>query len=452
MTEQIYHFDLPYGARPPALLNPDLDIARVMSRPQEQTRVTVLDTPDHRLLRTGVLLAHRVRAERVEWYLSAPQWSPLLPAEQIVTVDAHEDLPAELADKVRPFRRRGVLAPVATLEILASEYELRDPASQTIAFLHDERTTVRRGGLTTARYREVTLRATDRATDAQVAWVRDAIELVGGAAMIGFPPLTVRLGAPATGLSDLPTVRVVDKRDLLDGLVAARFGERLRALIAADLHLRNDHAESDLGPLRETLAKLARDLDGLSGVLEPQWRRELADQVDWLLQQAEDNVDALLGERYLAVLDALVPAARAPRLGTLGKRPAREVMGEELAACGATLLSRAQALTVDADDAAWEETLATVRRLGAIAAVGRDVMGSDAREARQVAKHLEVALAGCVEFPTDIDPALIGQLSPMDAFEAGRLYEHVTTEQRAARIAFLRTWRRQTKQLDVDLG
>jgi hypothetical protein len=41
--------------------------------------VTLLDAPDHRLIRSGVLLAHRVLDGRGEWYITAPDWQPLLP-------------------------------------------------------------------------------------------------------------------------------------------------------------------------------------------------------------------------------------------------------------------------------------------------------------------------------------------------------------------------------------
>ena len=67
----------------------------------------------------------------------------------------HADLPEELADLLRPLRRRATLGPVAALTCDRREFALRDDHGTTLALLRDDKVTVRRGGLTTARYREV---------------------------------------------------------------------------------------------------------------------------------------------------------------------------------------------------------------------------------------------------------------------------------------------------------
>src|SRR3712207_4695932 len=151
---------MPYSAVAPRLVNPALGLHTLVARAGHNAAyeidVTLLDAPDHRLIRSGVLLAHRVLDGRGEWYLSAPDWQPLLPEDRIELM-GHADLPEDLADLIRPLRRRAPLGPVAGLECDRREFALRDDDGTTRALLRDDRVTVRRGGLTTARYREVTI-------------------------------------------------------------------------------------------------------------------------------------------------------------------------------------------------------------------------------------------------------------------------------------------------------
>ena len=55
----------------------------------------------------------------------APDWQPLLPKDRIELM-GHADLPEELADLIRPLRRRATLGPVAALNCDRREFALRD--------------------------------------------------------------------------------------------------------------------------------------------------------------------------------------------------------------------------------------------------------------------------------------------------------------------------------------
>ena len=140
------------------MVNPDLGLHNLVARAGHNAAyeidVTLLDAPDHRLIRSGVLLAHRVLEGRGEWFMTAPDWQPLLPKDRIELM-GHSDLPEELADLIRPLRRRATLGPVAALNCDRREFALRDDRGATMALLRDDKVTVRRAGLTTARYREV---------------------------------------------------------------------------------------------------------------------------------------------------------------------------------------------------------------------------------------------------------------------------------------------------------
>jgi hypothetical protein len=81
------YYDMPYSAAAPRMINPDLGLHHLVARAGHnaayEISVTLLDAPDHRLIRSGVLLAHRVLDGRGEWYITAPDWQPLLPKDRI---------------------------------------------------------------------------------------------------------------------------------------------------------------------------------------------------------------------------------------------------------------------------------------------------------------------------------------------------------------------------------
>src|SRR5215203_3215862 len=122
------YYDMPYSAATPRLINPDLGlhhlVARVGHNAAYEISVTLLDAPDHRMIRSGVLLAHRVLEGRGEWYLGAPDWVPLLPKELLESM-SQADLSENLSDLIRPFRRRSPLTPVAGLHCERREFALR---------------------------------------------------------------------------------------------------------------------------------------------------------------------------------------------------------------------------------------------------------------------------------------------------------------------------------------
>ena len=81
-------FDMPYSSQVPSPVRPDLGLTSLVARAGHNAGydidLTLLDAADHRLIRTGLVLAHRVLDGRGEWYLGAPDWVPLLPKELIV--------------------------------------------------------------------------------------------------------------------------------------------------------------------------------------------------------------------------------------------------------------------------------------------------------------------------------------------------------------------------------
>lgn len=446
----VRRYDLPYGAPAPAIVNPEAGVARLLARGDSHSydmTVTVLDAPDHRLMRAGVILAHRLVDGVGEWYLSAPDWQPHLPAERVEAIG--EDLPEHFSALITPFRRSAALGPVAGLECRRAEYIARSADGERIAVIRDERVTVTRAGLTTARYREVTITPTAAATSEQISWMDEAIVLAGGAQTVEFPSFVARLGAPATGASDLTRRRRGQANDTMEAYVQAVLSAHLRAITAADLAVRAGEA-SDLSGVFSSLRRVRRDLRGLYPVLEPTWLGAMLTDVDEVL--AGDVTDAphvALSETYLSFLDRLVQATRAPRLGDVARRQADEVMAAELKAALATFASRADALGEDSTDEAWEQTVASGANVAALAAVCRPLLGRKTRQLHRRVSKLVEDLEWCAETSTEEPTAEIEELSPVEAFHVGRLFERDVLVQSVARDDFLHDWRRASRKLSA---
>ncbi|MGL5406914.1 MAG: hypothetical protein ACRDAX_09105 [Propionibacteriaceae bacterium] len=446
MTTDVRRYDLPYGALVPAIVNDEVGINRIVARGDADSyrmEVTLLDAPDHRLVRAGVVLAHRVFEGVGEWYLAAPGWQPYLPVEAVESVG--EDLPTTFAALVEPFRRGAALGPAAGMSCQRTEYGIRGHDDAVIALLRDELVTVTRSGLTTARYREVTVtRITGN--DEQMAWITEALSLIGGAEVSEFPSFVRRLGAPATGLSDLPVKRRGQGDDTLESYVQSVLGRHLRSLIKADLALRSGH-KKNIKDLKKALERLRRDLWGLHPVLDQEWQTDLVADID-LLRAVDENDDParVRAEIYSSVLERLVQATRAPRLGPLARDRADEVLAQSLRdslrfflECGAKLGS--------GDDQAWVAALSSARNARAVAEVCAPLLGKKADRAVERMTQIVHELEWSMQVSTAEPIADIEGLDPLAAFRLGRSYERDVLVQQAVREDFIDHWERHARKV-----
>jgi hypothetical protein len=453
-------YDMPYSAVAPRMINPDLGlhhlVARVGHNAAYEISVTLLDAPDHRLIRSGVLLAHRVLDGRGEWYLTAPDWQPLLPLDRVELM-GHADLPEELADMIRPLRRRATLGPVAGLTCDRREFALRDAAGITLALLRDDKVTVRRGGLTTARYREVLITPVGPGlTDEQLAWLDRALAQAGGTHVPRFPRLVSRLGAPATGPTDLPVPGPFDATAPFRKFVSQLVALRLRQIVEADLAIRG----GDLGAvdrLADQAARLRLELKGLSVVLDPEWVEDLYDELGWISLEGDsfngdghDRLTARLrSERYLTVLERLVAAIRSPKLADQRSDPAGEVLAGLVSIAVTRMNGCAEQLTVDSPDDDWEEAWQEMGHLEWVVGVAGQVLPEEAATIQHQLLKPRQLLA---EIHNDhrrelVTAEQIARLLPAQAFAAGRDFEREFRRTRRARREFMEVWAKTKKRL-----
>ena len=450
-------YDMPFSSVEPRLVNPGVGLHNLVARGGHNAPytidVTLLDAPDHRLIRSGVLLAHRVLDGRGEWFLTAPDWQPLLPKDRIELM-GHADLPDDLASLIRPLRRRATLGPVAALNCDRREFALRDDTGTTLALLRDDKVTVRRGGLTTARYREVMLTPVGPGlTHDQRAAVDRAFRSVGANRVPRFPRLVTRLGAPATGSSDIPLEQALDGALPFRRFVGAVVGNRLREVVRCDLALRAGDGDA-LGRLSDEAAALRAELSGLSPGLDPAWAEDLVDDLDWLVGVTRGAVGArpgpaaapLRSERYLSVLERLVGAARSPHLVVDGAEPTVDVLGRLLEVETLRLREVADPLRADATDAAWEQVRRGVERLRGLARVAATVLPEASASAlallRKTAPLLAAVRLGAVPEPADV-----AAMTPAEAFCAGQEHERARTRHRRSRQEFVDRWAKTVRKL-----
>ncbi len=455
-------YDLPYSAAAPRLINPDLGLHNLVARAGHNAAysidVTLLDAPDHRLIRSGVLLAHRVLDGRGEWYLTAPDWQPLLPKDRIELM-GHADLPDELADLLRPLRRRATLGPVAALTCDRREFALRDDHGTTLALLRDDKVTVRRGGLTTARYREVMITPVGTGiSDEQTAWLDRAFIQAGATYVPKFPRLDTRLGAPATGPTDLPLPEPFDADGPFKKFVGQLLALRLRRIVEADLAIRGGDVTA-IGRLADEAARLRDELKGLSPVLDPEWVEDVYDELGWISLDSAPSDEGgrerlairLRSERYLTVLERLVGAVRAPKLAEVRAEPAGVILSELVASAVDRLRQSADALTVDSADEEWDEAWREIGRLHWVLDVAAQVLPEDPARIRGRLAAAARLLAQVHDDRTSEATAMlmVSDLTPELAFLAGRDFERETDKARRSRRQFVREWAKIAKKLDA---
>lgn len=442
-------YEVPFGVQGLPLANAELGIGKLQTRPSPHSyaaTITIVDAPDHRLVRAGVLLAHRVIGGVGEWYLSAPAWQPYLPAED-VEAQGGDDVPERFADITLPFRRRAALGPVATITYKRVEYIVGGTDDRPLATLCDERGTIRRGGLATARFRQATLTPLEGEPE-QVAAIDEALQVVGGQRVAEFPTLAQRMGTPATGLSDFPAPRELDPDSTLEMFVGGLIGWHLHALMLADVAVRPAGSEADPEPVRAALRELAADLEGLRGCLDQAWLDELEADIAWVCDPPEGtSLSVRLGERYLGIIDRLVRAARAPKVGALALRPAGSVLAQQAQEACVALADAGAALHSYSPDEDWAAFASRLQRAESTAAVAWHLFPKQARRLRKQLDKIRAAATVAIHQPEQRDPDGVDAMTPAEAFEAGRACERALHEREGARVAFCAAWPKRRRKL-----
>jgi len=343
------------------------------------------------------------------------------------------------------------LGPVAAVLQQRVTYVIEDDAGEVLGTLRDERITIRRGGVTTARFREAVLAPSAAMTTEQRSFLVGSLVSVGAMRVEHFPAPLKRLGAPGAGLSDYPQPQPCDSRTPLEVCVSSMFATRLRNVVQTDLALRaeelvrrssgaDDRDRLTVAPLLDELAALRREVQALAGVLQPGWREALEDDLAEVLATDSRAPVGSLPERYYAVLDTLIAAARAPQLGDHSHRLAGDVLREQARGGTGVLITRIEALRVDSPESDWLAALYAARALhDAVSSLGMLAGG----RAGKLTKHLSrlrsllEPAAAEVAMPTEEE---LTALDPVSAFARGLVVAGDLALRDEARHRLLETW------------
>ncbi|AXE37807.1 hypothetical protein [Acidipropionibacterium virtanenii] len=483
-------FEASWAAEPPLLANPDVGVARLVTRGPSRSftsDVTLLDSTDHRLLRAGVVLAHRVIDSMGEWYMDAPSWSPWLPVDCSIALDAAGELPRDFTCLVKPFLRGATLTPSAALSCDRREMRMLRGDGSPLADIRDDRISVVESGVTTSRAREVTITPRTKLSSTQRDWLVTRMIALGATEVEAFPSTLERLGPRAGAMSDVPRSVPPNVAATLEGFVSNRLIRCLRKVMEADLKARSDgmtlrsgsaahpveksrepgvlpdnrlpdelldlggdpitaprdgiHDDGRHGRIDKLLAAVAKlrvVLEGLSDLLEPRWVSDLTRRIDRVLVLDPDSITVhRLPESYYQFLDMLVTATRAPKLLGDGNVPARPVLAERIRTGVREVLERCDQLDPEIDHG-WARARHAAESAASLVGTLQGAGGTRKLTGRLGKVARELGRTGSVNpGPT---PEQISGFTPEEAFEAGRRLERDLDQQHEARAEFLEEW------------
>jgi CHAD domain-containing protein len=477
---------------------------RIVPVPAVTLRATYYDTADRRLARAGVSLRHR-RGEA-----PAKAWTVKLPSD--VPGTRHElsrpgsptDIPAELLALVTAYHRGAALAPAAVVRTVRRAYEIQDKDHRVLAEAADDTVNVLDGRKTTLRFREIEVERVDGG-----AKVLDRVEKLlrkAGAKRGTFTPKHVRaLGAEASKPPDLVGPSSLPKRPEAGEVIAAALRSDIGRIFAYDafVRLREPLADGDtpVHQMRVGTRRLRSDLRSFGALLDAAWADRLRAELAWLAEplggardaevlrarlratadadplapldeaavaridaeltvrheEALAALDEALGSpRYLALLELLIEAARAPRLAPDAGRTALKVLPSLVVRPWRKLVHGgggapgAGGLLAEGPDEEWHEVRVRGKRARYATEAVATVIGGGAvalsralgRVQNVLGEHQDAAVAA----ETWLD---IAKSDPDDhalAVTAGRLFERERAAVRRARDGFPDAWAAATKK------
>lgn len=420
-------FRVPVEASAPSLVSNPAGFTRLLARPAQSHRmdVTVLDSHDARLLRAGIVVARRRRNEESgEWYVAAPDW-PGLPDEASYAPDGSGELPRELRRQLSWFLRHEPLTAFATMVCDRSEYVLRG-GEDDLVDIRDDTIRITRDNIELSTTREITMTPRAKLAGQQRDFIVSALEAIDASPMGAQPTLQQRIGPPATGLTSFRPPEGIDPDMNLEEFVSEVLQAHLYALVIAELQQKPEHE-------RVETDQLSRDLRGLAPVLEPAWRDELETDLRTLASSDSGSRDDLL----LGVIDALVGAVRAPKLGNLSTENARVALSSRMEQALMILFDRCRALEHDGPDEAWDAALRSALQLQATNRLLEPLFGKPVLKLDRELDEVIDLLRSSVSPPDGIE---VAGMSPEEAFQLGRDVEHAQWNVARARQTLIDTW------------
>jgi CHAD domain-containing protein len=445
------------------------------------------DTPDLRIVRWGASLRYR----------AAEGWTVKLPQGVQGSVTTRSEhafdggpgrAPAGAIDLVRGLVRDVAVGPVARLQTVRHHTRVAcaDDDHQVADVVVDD-VSVLEGRRIVDRFREVEVEFAADADGSTMSAVLDALTDAGARATEPSPKVVRALGSPAMEPPDVVPLSIHASSTVAEVIRSTIAMSTIR-LIRNDAAVRLGVDPEGVHQARVATRRLRSDLRTARSMLDRRWRRGLREELGWLgaelgrvrdldvlgarlRAQASSLADedaanvakvldrlrarrdaaraellsAIRAPRYVALLDALVDAARAPLIldDVAGVR-ALDVMGVVMEKPWAELESHCDSLGPGSTDAELHEARIRAKRVRYAAEALTPVFGKPAKRFARRAESLQEVLGTHQDAVVAIawlrDQA--GGVTPRAAFTAGRLAGIEAAARDEARAAWPQAWSR----------
>jgi inorganic triphosphatase YgiF len=335
---------------------PDLGRIKGVTSVEEHSplrlRATYYDTADLRLARNGITLRYRSGED------PGPIWTVKLPAdgavftrEEVNFKGSGSAVPRDAADLVTAFVRSEALAPVARIHTRRKRFDLFADNGRPGTEVVDDEVSIVEGSRVVARFRELEVEDKGAGEDA-VENVATALQAAGAVLGDSTPKAMRALGARATSAPDIVVPQKISPSDPAGRAVQGSLTSGTYRLLANDAGTRLGSEEA-VHQMRVAARRMRSDLRTLHTLVDEKWALSLAAELKWIadrlgevrdldvmqarLRKAgggmEDPLDslfssmdlkhdvarerlieALRSQRYVALLDSSVEAARRPLL------------------------------------------------------------------------------------------------------------------------------------------
>jgi CHAD domain-containing protein len=462
----------------------------VIARPEGvlELRASYYDTEDLRLARSGASLRFR---DPDGWTVKLPEPAEgqlLVRGEHNFSGPAGANPPAGAVDLLRAWVRTSTLHPVARLKTRRRRVELSDSDGKQVAEVVDDEVSVLDGGRITARFRELEVELAEGAPIELADRIVARLQAAGGGPPDPTPKIVRALGMRALAAPEVSPPTGVGEHSSAGDVVHAAIASSVHRLLVHDPGARLGDDPEQVHQARVATRRLRSDLRTFAPLLDPDWNRELREELKWLgrelgavrdtevllellrakaadlgardaktadgiigrlVRRWEDArvelLDAMRSDRYAALLDRLVAAAREPRLADEAARPAVEVLPDLARKPWRHLRRDVEALAEDPPDDQLHAVRIRAKRARYAAEAVAPALGPAVRDfAKAVAKLQDVlgdhqdavvATQWLRDVAHDTD-------SPDEEFVAGMLAGFLRPVERETRAAWPKAWKK----------
>ncbi|HEY2949028.1 MAG TPA: CYTH and CHAD domain-containing protein [Micromonosporaceae bacterium] len=497
MVEEERKYEVDYRFAVPDLTGCLAEGGRVLDREPVTLTATYFDTPDLRLARAGASLRFR-RGDAEPWTVKLPANAPGV-RHEISRPGPPGTPPGDLVALVTALARGAPLTPAVVVRTVRHVYELRDGGDVMQAELADDRVSVLDGRRISAKFREIEV---ERKAGGRKLLDRVERELRAAGAVVGtFTPKHVRaLGPTAAQPPDVPPPDALPGRPSAADVVTTAIRRGVLRLLDHDplvrLRAPVGHDDTAVHQMRVGCRRLRSDLRTFGPLVDRDWASQLRGEVGWLADllgaardaevlrarlrrtassdplsppddaavaridadlaaRHEDALveldEALRSDRYLKLVDALVDAARAPRLTSTARARARDVLPRLVSrpwqefAYGSRGVDGAADLDALAPDERWHAVRIHGKRVRYAVEAVAPVVGGPAEALAKALGAIQDLLGEHQDAATAAKTWLAVALSDPDdhtlAVTAGRLFERERAAIRDLRAAFPDAWR-----------